>query len=268
MSFDKSVPLDPGQEKVTRATSSRTLGTIGRMSDGREFVWCQNGAAALASGIVVKSKAIVVGHAAALTISTVVGDFDATAQNIPTGSRNIGVIWATTAHTSGEYVDGYMNVETVPGSGTFPVVTDADAASSGAGSVIVLDENDPLVTALTTVSKLGFFANRWRSVIINPTAATDVPIGVVPEVAGSSIAASRFFWAQTKGPASVLMDTNVAAIIGREVIASTTVAGAVSGRLVTTVLNANVDQDASAIGVAQGAIPTDTDKLFVDLDIR
>lgn len=267
MSFDGSVPLDPGAEKITRTSSRRRLGTTGRMKDGREFVWCLNGAAALASGVVITSKAIVTGHAANLSISTATGDFDTTAATLPVGSRNIGVTWDTTVHPASEYVDGFMNVETAPGSGTYAIVTDATSATSGADSVVVLDENDPLVTALTATSKLGFFANPHRAVIINPTAALDKPRGVAPEVSGSSIAASVYFWAQTHGPCSVLYSSASAAVVGRDVIAGTTVAGAVQGRAVTTALDSLVDANASAIGTVLGAVPDTTDKIFVDLTI-
>lgn len=151
------------------------------------FWYSRAGGTALANGVCVCAKAQegTNQHATALLPSTVIGDWSATAPSpgIPIGSATIGVIWVTN-HSSAEYVDGYMTIETSPGMGTYRVVSDPDSGDSSTATTIRLHPDDTITQeVLTTVTRFGFHANPHSSMIIVPATAeaaalTGVVLGV------------------------------------------------------------------------------------------
>ena len=126
MSFPYVVGLAYGRDKKFTSDKIHPLGTKGETPDGRVFYYAQAGAADLVGGTIIQSKAAEGSDAAAktnLVPATSVGDWSGS--NIPTGSASIGVVWVT-AHASGEYTDGYMTVDTTPGSVMYRVVSDTE----------------------------------------------------------------------------------------------------------------------------------------------
>lgn len=268
MGFPVAVGLNYGDEKivVTDNDRGRALGTVGLLPDGRIFRWARAGSSALNAGDVIQARVVDNStHAVGQLISTA----GASGNSVASGGTTVPVLWATTIHTSGVYVDGYMTVETTPGSGVYRVISDPSSAASGGNTRIVLHEDDPLVDALTTVSRLGFHSNPYNAVIQNPATGTSAIVGVVPGVPGDSVAANAWFWAQTGGIAAVEYNTGTHAIVaGQAVVPDTSTAGVITGVIDTTPAESNVGQFAlPRLGIAFDGIPDDTDLITVKLSI-
>src|SRR3990167_9368838 len=122
MAFPTTVDLSYGAVKKVGTVKYRPLETRGVTPNGNVYYYCRNGATALDANRLVQAKAPETG-ALALTPATNAGDWTTNPAGIATGKRNIGVVWAT-IHSSGEFVDGYMTVETTPGGGQYRVVED------------------------------------------------------------------------------------------------------------------------------------------------
>lgn len=277
MPNEHAVTLRFGEEKVTTTTKFRTLGQKGVTPDARVFYYAQAGATALTANTLVQAK-VGIGANLAQTPSKTVGDWDSTEGNIPLGSANIGVAWSSSpavTKAAGEYTDGYMTVETTPGSGMYRIVSDPDGGNSATESVIRLHPDDTLaVAALTTVSKLAFTNNPYASLIVVPvTIQTGLVVGAVP----TTIVAGSYFWLQTAGPAALRYNDLVAAVVGEEVLGGVgTTAGDVVGSpksMITIAATATVTGVAALasrprIGYALEGIPGDGDLLKVMLTIR
>ena len=276
MPNEHAVTLRFGEEKVTTTTKFRTLGQKGVTPDARVFYYAQAGATALTANTLVQAK-VGIGANLNQTPSTAVGDWDSTEGNIPLGSVSIGVAWDT-GKSSGEYTDGYMTVETTPGSGMYRIESDPDAGNSATATVIRLHPDDTVaVAALTTVSKLAFTNNPYASVIVVPaTIQTGLVVGAVP----TTIVAGSYFWLQTAGPAALRYNDLVAAVVGEEVLGGVgATAGDVVGSPKSTATAATADPSATVTGVdalasrprigyALEGIPGDGDLLKVMLTIR
>ena len=276
MPNNHTVNLRYGAEKVVTSAKFRQLGTRGVTPDNRVFYYCQAGGTALMANTLTQAKATESQANLNLTPSTSTGDWSGT--NIPTGSASIGVVWVTN-HASGEFNDGYMTVETTPGTGTYRIASDGDTATGSSNTVnlIRLHPDDTIQSAaLTTVSKLAFHHNPYASVIVAPTTLTNIIVGV-PNV---TVALDNYFWIQTYGEAAVRYNALVAAVVGEGVLGGVgATAGDVVGQPKTTNTVASVDYGATATGVpalnsrpvighAMDGIPGDGDLLKVMLTIR
>ena len=283
MAFPRVVNIDYGKEKVVSTSKNRTLGTKGMTPDGRVFFWALNGAAQLEPNRVVQAKAQEGGgqHAVALKPSTADGDWDATAPSpgIQVGQTEIGVVWVTN-HSSGEYTDGWMTVETTPSSGTFRIITDADKGDSSTVTVIRLHPDDGIVSqVLTTVSRLGFAANEFSSVIVAPAVLTNIVVGISPvTVPATTATVKQYFWCQTSGMCAVRYNDLIAAVAGNKVIAGLgATAGDLTGHAGTTVTTTAAIGDTLSVqnaaqrqvlGYAMSIIPDDGDLLQIMLTLR
>jgi len=114
---------------------------------------------------------------------------------------------------------GYLSVAVTPGLGYTYRIASNTAVSGATGCVITLA--DPLVIALTTSSKVVATHHPYSSVIVNPTTATGMPVGV----ANSIITNANYGWLQTYGACAVLTQGGTA--VGLGIAPSTTTAGAV-----------------------------------------
>lgn len=242
MSFPVTVGLDPGDEKLTSTAKLRALGTRGVTPDGRVFYWSQNGATLIGGSKVVQTA---VQHGASIQGQAldVVGA-------VTTGVTTLTVTLGATDIGANLYADGYVTIDTSPGTGMYQI--DAHpAAASVANVVITLAESDPLREALTSgTTKVGLRQNPYQATIIQPTTVTGVAIGVTPvEVAASGAAVDGvhpdpvFFWLQTYGPCQVFVDA--ALVEGRNVI----VPGASAGNVTTQTTTADAIPD-QVIGTA------------------
>lgn len=282
MSFPTSVSLNYSAAKRVTTGKEHLLGTRGVTADGRVFWYSRAGATALANGVCVCAKAQegTNQHATALVPSTALGDFDTTAASpgIQVGKTSIGVVWVTN-HSSAEYVDGYMTIDTSPGMGTYRVQTDADAGDSSTATVIRLHPDDGIVQeVLTTVTRIGFHANPHSSVIIVPSTTSAAALtGVMLGVTQTEVPLDNFFWLQSSGIAHVRYNDLVAALVGHSVISGPgATAGDAVGHPRTTLVTTGALTTLAVthmgsfpvIGYAMSNIPADGKFLRVMLTLR
>jgi hypothetical protein len=117
---------------------------------------------------------------------------------------------------------------------------------------------EPLVIALTTSSVVSLVYNPWFGVLVAPAAAAEIVVGV-PEftVTAATATVNQYFWAKTKGIASVLSDGVIGK--GSQAIQSASVIGAavVEGTSAVT----------QRLGWApEATVDTKYDPLFLNID--
>lgn len=214
------------------STQKHRLGTIRVLDDGRRFVYAQATAAALAAGVCV-SKAVA---PQALTIAAA----DAT-QNIAGAQKLYFTVSGTP--TLNQYRDGYLIISA--GSGELGPMYKVrgnsadDNPASGRFTVYLYDKLYEGLTASTTTADI--FANPYDGVLINPAVANgDATTGErILGVTTREVTASYYFWAQTWGLASVILDASTA---GAEADERVLVPGSTEGRLLVSAAGAENDQ--------------------------
>lgn len=139
---------------------------------------------------------------------------------VAAGATVIPVTLGGSATTANQFNGGTLSVTVTPGIGQTFTIVSHDVASSGTCNFTVLE---PVITALTTSSKVTATLNQFNGVIQSPTTITGSVVGV----AVKDIAASSFGWIQTHGICAVLSDATVGTI-GQGVQRSTSTAGAVT----------------------------------------
>ena len=215
--FLQITPTDARQTSTTK--NGVVLGSKAVTRDGKVYRWTLNGAVALAAGKMNASVAVTSAHANMALTST---------SNVAVGSTKITVTLGASAVTQDQYIDAYAVVNDGAGVGQSFLIVGHPAASSSATLELTLAE--PVVTLLSTsTTKITIQPNPNSSVVVAPAAATSVASGV----SNVAVAASSYFWAQTRGLASVLSDGIVAKNAGS--IVSASVAGAFTTELAATV---------------------------------
>lgn len=184
-------------------------------SDGRELALVQNGAVALAAGVVVQSQAEVTAHQKlAMTVPTA---YPATA-----GTYQILVTNGSTVLNANKFAGGYVIVASGTGIGQMLKIASHQPAANAATFVVTLE--DPIQTTLDATSKISLLQNPYAGVIIAPaTTATGGPVGVslyniaastAPTFDNTSGALTAAGVAQyglivTHGPCAALIDNSV-----------------------------------------------------------
>ncbi len=236
-------------EAVTTAPYSDSFTFAGERfesSDGREFVLVLNGTVALAAGKLVQSAPIVTNHQnIAVTAYT--------AASATTGAAaSVTVTLGATAATANQYAGGFVVVNDNAGEGQTLKIASHPAADASASLVITLE--DAPVTALTTASEVCLIPNPYTGVVVNPTTATNTPIGVALYAIGASTASTTnvFGLIQTKGLVSCLAQGTIG--VGLGAMPSTSVAGALAvidatGAQVAKALQAGVDTEYRTVNI-------------------
>lgn len=169
-------------------------------------------------------------YALAGTSNLVVGNIlqapaeDTNDENITPTATSAGATSITTSTTmtvtANQYAGGYVTVTVTPGLGeTYRIAS--HAAYTAAAATFNLEE--PIITALTTSSRLDFVANPYNGVIQAPT----TPTGMLVGAAVNNITASRYGWIQVAGPCNVLADAAGVTLATGDVSLSNATAGAV-----------------------------------------
>ncbi len=214
------------------ATQKQRLGTVRVLDDGRRYVYCQATDASIAAGICV-SKAV-------SPQDCTVAAADA-AQNVA-GAKKI-YLTLTGTPTLNQYRDGWLVYTAGTGIGEMCKIrgnTADDDPASGRCTFYLYDAlGTTMVAANTTVS---VHANPHDGVLINPAVADgDTTTGErILGVTLRTITASYYFWAQTWGVASVVLDVDAAA--GAEADERVLVPGTTAGRLQVSAAGAENDQ--------------------------
>lgn len=258
MSYPYAIGIPMGSEKITTTTSlGRPLGTVGRTPDGRTFRWSLAGEA-IGAGQLTMQKAGIANH-----------DMDLAVQaDAAVGATSISLTLGATEATIDQYGGGYLYTNDGAGEGHLYKIAEpgsggtagrAHAAADASGTITVnLAGNDAVREAIGTSDTLGgLMENPYKDVEIYD--ANDIdgpPLGVAP----GEVANDEYFWNQTNGVASCLMD-NTTFVLGSAVEPSTATDGAV------TLHDVSGNTDRAPIGTVTLIVGASTDYGIVDLNI-
>ena len=223
MSFPQSIMGKYGWEKVTTTAQKHKLGTRMQIFD-REFVYAQAGEA-ITAGLLIMGKAGTAAHQVDLAVS----------------AASAG---ATTVTLSGSltiakdlYKDGWLIFNDVEEEGHMYRVKGNTVVSSATGCVITLDEEDGLVTAITTSQQVGLYENPYKEVDIHDADDIDhVPLGW----ACVDIADESYGWLCTTGLTTALIEGTPG--IGLPLVASNSANGSVE------ILDSDADDEGTIVG--------------------
>lgn len=223
---------------VLDANLDAEVGQKFQTADGRTVAIVQNGAVALAAGVLVQGPAEVTAfQKLAMTVPTA---YPATA-----GSTQVLVTNGSTVLNINQFAGGFFEVASGTGIGQFLRISSHQPGTNAGTFVVTLE--DPIVTTLDATSKVSLVSNPYDGVLINPTTATGTVVGVSLYPLAASTAASfnattgalsaagvaQYGFIVTHGLASCLVDstvTNVGYPLGR----SATTAGCVGVATLTT----------------------------------
>jgi hypothetical protein len=208
MAYIQTIMGKYGWEKVSTTAQKQKLGTRMQIDD-REFVYAQAGEA-ITAGVLVKGKT----------------GTDAEQKDLAVSASSAG---ATTITLSGslsitkdEYKDGWIIFNDVEEEGHMYRIKGNTLVASATGCVVTLDEEDGLVTAITTSQQVGLYENPYKEVDIHDYNGVDAPpLGwAVVDIADES-----YGWLCIKGFTTALVDGTPAA--GVPLIASNAIDGSV-----------------------------------------
>jgi hypothetical protein len=152
--------------------------------DGRVFRFARVGAVAAVAGSVYQAAAAVPNHLAQTPAAAAVG-----------ATQVVITTLGATAATENQYAEGYLQVDTTPGNGIMYGINSHLANAGSAAFTVNLEKDDAIQVALTTASRVGLIANPYSAIIVTPTTATNVIVGV-PLVAA---AINAYCWIQDVG---------------------------------------------------------------------
>ena len=199
------------------ATKNYELGSFRKVKDGRSFVYCLAGAAALAPGAMCQSPAPTAGWE-----TTTQAGFGFAAK------ATTGTILTTTTVAANAWADGYMAVTSGTNVGQMYRIVSNTAHATEVPVVLA----DAVVLAIAVADTISVIANPCNGTIIVPAGAlTSATIGV-PLV---DVPLANYYWSQVRGIAPLLVDTSETIIIGECVgIPATASADGACGVHVTT----------------------------------
>lgn len=203
------------------ATKQFPLGTKIRRGS-RSWVYCKAGASNIAIGVPIQQAAavhaeqdddIVTGAAAAIGATSVDLTSTANLDNDPNDDTD-------------DFADGFLVVNDEAGEGQCHQIKSNEGFSGTDLATFVL--YDALTIALTVASQVGLIRSPYYRVIATAAVVSGMVIGVAPR----AVTAAYFFWAQTRGPAAVVVQAAIN--LGTVAIVGTTAAKANAGVDVTT----------------------------------
>ena len=211
------------------------------LQDGREYRWSKIGATLVATGKLVQSE--VPG-----------ANFDELAlpAAVAANAKEFDFTNGASTIAAGDFDEGFLNIEDDAGEGHLYKIIDHDADGAGSAAVTVFLATG-VILAMTTVTTVGIVKHPTKDVIIHPSPQTAAVVGCTTR----EMAANRFGWVQTKGPASVLVQGTH--VIGDLVVPSATTDGA-------CMPSAAYETDGPAVGTCMEVAAT-TEHGLVALDI-
>jgi hypothetical protein len=210
--FTQDASSFPANIRSNSSVQECALGTKVVTPDGRAFRYVKAGGTALVAGKLYDGPAEIANHQNLSVASAAAA-----------GASSITVTLGATAATADQYAGGVIVINDVDGQGFTYSIKSHPAADASASLTLTLDDEETVVTALTTSSQATLVPNQYKNIIIHASTETGVPVGV----AVTQITASYYGWIQTRGPVAVLQDVS-AADIGMSVAASATTDGAVT----------------------------------------
>lgn len=185
-------PLTASRQSIYEESTTRwhTVGDLLVLGE-RKFRYASNStAAALAIARMTTGTTVVTGHKTCPVVLAAIGT------TTPTFTLSVA-----TAAAANLYADGYVWVSAGTGIGQTYKVKSHAAWAASTSTTMSCEFYDPLVTALDTTSRLGFYKNPWRDVVVYPaTNPTNMPTGATLfTVTISTTTTTYYFWAQTGG---------------------------------------------------------------------
>lgn len=174
------------------ATKKHRLGTMRRLDDGREFVYAQAGAANLAAGKWCQSV-VVTNAEDTVTVAHAVGT---KAVTITEAGQAGGI-------TLNQFEDGWLIVDAGAGIGEMYKIKGNPAIANAATGTIQLYDGLATLWVITTTN-VHLHTNPYKAVIIGNAGLTVKPVCVPQRI----VPANYYFWGQTKGWASMVIDQN------------------------------------------------------------
>ncbi len=237
--------LDFDPYNVRSATDpSHDLGALVELNDFRVFRHGKAGGSNISLGKLQLSAAPIANH-----------------HNMTVAAAAAGAVVVTctpgaTAGVAGVYTEGLAFINAGPGAGQQYRVSNNPTIT--ASTAFILSLTDPIVTALTTSSKLTLTHNPYN-LVVEAAVATRRAAGV-PLV---SVTAAYSAWFQTKGLSAVLADGAIG--IGNDIIASTSVAGAVKVVDTTSAATATAQNKVGSASVVAG-VDTEYRPMVLSID--
>jgi len=213
-SYDQGTVFGPGSEpkqSVFEQSADQKHRLGARYVDGdRTFRYAKSGAAGILKAKMTQSQVVDTdtGEIIQTDHAWAVGDVSGT-MLIATGGT-----WARD-----EFVDGYfMANQTVVGD-VYRVLASEITTTD---TIIQLELETPIRTAISVTSEASLHTNRWYNVVIFPATTTTGYATGVPLI---DVTNGYYFWAQTAGPCPVIVDGGDSVSIGNSVGFGTTDAG-------------------------------------------
>lgn len=170
------------------------LGCILDLNDGRRFRYCENAANTLYKALMLQSSAPVANWTEIANASGAAGT---------AGDMTIQITLSTTC-AANDFRDGWLCVTdaTTDALGDLYLIK---SNTSGTTPTLTLADDGGLRTATTTSTEFTVIKNKYKDVVAVPAAAaTSVAVGVPM----TDVTASYYFWAQTRGVAALIIDTD------------------------------------------------------------
>lgn len=191
------------------STQEHELGIKARTADGRIYRYAKAGSTALAAGKITIA-ADVVGNHEDIAVNTFAID-----------DKEVTVTLGATLATENQYAGGYCIITDDTGEGIAYLISGHLAADASADLILTLDE--PIKVAAVANTTVTLVANPYNAVIVSDGTISDVATGV-PNVA---VTASYYFWSQTGGVCTTLVDETTVPVGGQPVVIGDVTAGGV-----------------------------------------
>ena len=176
-----------------------TIGSKLRMVDGREFIYCKNGAAEIGIAKMAQAEAVT-------------GQWNEevqTAYGMAIGATS-GIVLITTGATPSvnEWAEGWLLVNKGTGIGQMHRIQ----TNTSHATLPVVSLYDAIVTAFPAESEVSIIkSNFMDTIVVNAAAGLTAHAIGVPLL---TVTASYYYWSQTKGPAPLMVDTGDSVSVG------------------------------------------------------
>lgn len=180
------------------STAKERVGRIRRTDDGRTFMYCKAGAAALAAGKLNVAEAL---------DSTWVNEAIVTAQAAGDQVLSLTITAAGAAIDENQFQGGYFQINDAIAEGTSYLI-ESNSAVLISGTAITVTLAEPLRVALTTASEFTLVSSPGWKVTESASTSLGRPVGIAPV----AVTATYYFWNQIGGICPVLIDASQPAV--------------------------------------------------------
>lgn len=229
------------------ATAKEVVGTLRICNNGDGYRYAKNGGTALAIGVALAAPV-----AASGIVDEACASAHAIGQTIITETITAGV-----AYAENYFRGGWLSINDATGEGyQYPIESSTAVTSSGTSITVTLDR--PIVVALTaTTTQFTLLPSPWMGV-----AVTTDEENLFAGVTEMAVTANYFFWAKTKGIATVLSEATSPAAVGAAMTLSAT-SGALQA--IATPLDVDAAYQVGVAGLTPG-VDTEYKPVFLTWD--